>query len=235
MIRSRLWLFALLTLPCLAPAAAQNAQTDLGFVASTEGGGLELAHAWNRRLRGRISAAAFSASESFSTDNVRYEGDADLRSAALVIDVSPFGGSFHLSAGVVFQDHDIRGSAPLEEIALREFGPGALEQIRQILGPVDFGTLEASADLDSVAPYAGLGFRSSRSDRGIGFAFDLGAIFFGEPDVDVRAQTGLPLDQIPELDFLAQSFLEQEERELQEEVDDYEIFPVVRFSVFYRF
>lgn len=224
-----------LTLLVSWPASSQDARTDLGLIASTEGAGLEIAHAWTSRLRGRLGVAGFSVSESFSTDAVRYEGDADLRSAALVIDVSPFGGSFHLSAGMVFQDHDIRGSAPIEDFARRELGQDVVDQIRQIFGPIDFGTLNATAELDSVAPYAGLGFRSARTTRGLGFAFDVGAIFFGEPDIEVTANTDLPLSQFPEAEFLAQAFLEQEERELQDEVDGYDVFPVVRFSLFYRF
>ncbi len=227
---------ALLCASLLTPAAhGQDAATDVGFIAGTEGAGVEVAQGFSRFLRGRLSASGFSASETFTTDQVRYEGDADLLSAALVLDIAPFGGSFHLSAGLVFQDHDIRGTAPVEDFAVREFGQENIDLIRRTLGDVDFGTLEGTAELDSVAPYAGLGFRSSRTSSGIGFAFDLGVIFFGEPDVEVTARTSLPISLIPNGNELLNEFLEQEERELQEEVDDYEVFPVVRFSIFYRF
>ncbi len=218
-----------------ATAAAAQGRTDLGLVASTEGAGLEIAHSVTGLLRGRLSATGFSISESFSTDAVRYEGDADLRSAALLVDLSPFAGAFHLTAGVVFQDHDIRGTAPVEDLLLREFGPTLVDQARTLLGPIDFGTLEATAEVDSLAPYLGLGWRGNRKSSGMGLALDLGVIFYGEPDIEVTADTELPVDLIPGGDALLDAFLDEQERELQSEVDDYEVFPVVRFTLFWRF
>lgn len=228
-------LVVLLTAVTATGSEAQPPSTDLGLVVGTEGVGVEVAQGFTRILRGRLSVSAFSASESFETDLVRYDGDADLRSAAAIVDVSPFGGTFHLSLGLVFQDHDIRGTAPIEALAIRELGAEVVGELQRLLGPLDLGELEATAELDSVAPYVGFGFRSRRDRPGVGVAFDLGAIYYGEPDVEVVARTGLPIDQVPGGQGLLDEFLEEQERELQDEVDDYEIYPVVRLSVFYRF
>ena len=66
-------------------------------------------------------------------------------------------------------------------------------------------------------------------DKRWGFVFDLGVVFQGSPDADLTA-TG-PLASDPT--FLAE--LAKEEQQLQDEVDDYEYYPVVSIGVTYKF
>ena len=110
-----------------------------------------------------------------------------------------------------------------------------LQAILDLL-PADFdlGRLRADAEFDSPAPYIGIGWRSNK-ERGLGFGLDLGAVLLGSADVTVRLESDLPIDQIPGGAEFVDEFLREQERLIEDEVDEYELYPVVRFGVFFRF
>jgi hypothetical protein len=72
-------------------------------------------------------------------------------------------------------------------------------------------------------------------DGGWSFALDLGAIFLGAPEVSLTLDTPLPIDSIPGLRELVDEFLADEEADLEDEIGDYDVLPVISFSVGYRF
>ena len=85
-----------------------------------------------------------------------------------------------------------------------------------------------------ISPYVGIGWRSTK-ERGIGYAFDLGASHLGVADVSVTVDSDLPIDLIPTGGQPLQEFLDGQEREIEEEAEDYQVYPVVRLQLFYRF
>ena len=99
------------------------------------------------------------------------------------------------------------------------------------------GTLRGQVEWDSVAPYAGLGFGNPfGGDGGWSFALDLGVIFQGEPQVTLTPvfSPGSPLDN-PVGRALLRTQLDEEERNLEEEFSDFDLYPVLAFGVSYRF
>lgn len=217
------------------PTSGALAQIDVGLIASTEGAGVELGLPLTPSLRTRLAGSGISIDEDFRAGDVDYRGEADLRWGSALLDWSPGGGAFHLTVGAAINEHEIEGFAELLPIAIDEFGAAEVERILAFL-PVGFdvGRVRATAEFDSPAPYVGFGWRSTRA-AGLGLGLDLGAVLLGSADVTVTLETDLPIDEIPGGAALVDEFLAEQERLIEEEVDEYEVYPVVRFGLFYRF
>ncbi|HEX6201624.1 MAG TPA: hypothetical protein VF100_01400 [Thermoanaerobaculia bacterium] len=221
---------ALLVASAIAPpAAAQDAGgLSIGARAATTGFGVELAIPVASRLGLRAAVTGGSWDVEVDSENVTYDGSVDLASVLAVADLHPFAGGFRLSFGALVHDNTLEGSAPVRELLLDEGitpPPG-----------VELGRLVAEAGVDPVAPYAGIGWGRAprRGARGLSASLDLGVAWHGEPDVDVRYAGPLPLDVV-----LGQPVVDQlraeEEAELEAELADYDLFPVVGLTISYRF
>ena len=100
----------------------------------------------------------------------------------------------------------------------------------QTFTPAQVGTLNMKGDLEDTAPFLGLGWDSSFDTKGLSFRFIAGAMFTGTPDVSLTASGGTLSN---DSNFQAQ--LAQEEQNLQSDVDDYEIYPVVQLGLNWAF
>lgn len=87
-----------------------------------------------------------------------------------------------------------------------------------------------AADLEETAPFIGLGWDTTFENPGIGFRFLAGAMFTGSPQVNLTS-TGGSLSN----DSNFQTQLAAEEQALQDEIDDYEVYPVVQAGLTFAF
>lgn len=208
------------------PAAAETA---FGVRAGTPGVGIELTTGLTSTLHLRLAATAWDQDVTVETDAVRYDGDVELRNALALLDVHPGGGGFRLTVGAALNDNGLVATAPLLDLAAGELPPGLPPDL-------DLGRLVGRAEVDAVAPYAGIGFGNPLGgDGGWSFACDLGAIYLGSPDVTLDLETPLPIELVPGAEDVIESFLEAEEAALEDEIGDYDLFPVLSFSLSYRF
>jgi hypothetical protein len=88
--------------------------------------------------------------------------------------------------------------------------------------------LRGAVGFDSVAPFIGIGWDWSRSNR-FGIALDLGVLSQGSPTVSLSADGSLLGDPM----FLAD--LAAEEAELQDSLGDLDLMPFVNFGLVFRF
>jgi subtilisin family serine protease len=208
-----------------APAAADGG-IAVGARAGTTGFGAEVAFPLGSRAGVRLAAGAGAFDVEFESREIRYDGEVDLASVLAVADLHPFRGGFRLSLGALVHDNTLEGTAPVRELLLEEgiaVPPG-----------LELGRLRARASVEPVAPYLGLGWGSAPGGSGLSLSLDLGAAWHGEPDVDLAYEGPLPLDIVvgqPVVDRLR----EEEERELEAELADYSVFPVVAVALVYRF
>ena len=210
------------------PAAAQDASDSrlaLGAQLGTTGVGVEAQAAVNQYVTLRGSADFIRYDAEFETDDVEYDGDLDLTQGGVFVDVHPFSNAFFVSAGGYFGDRkaDIKataqGSAEIGDVVFTR------EQI---------GTLEGEADLGSFAPFLGLGYNDTfTSARRFGFKALVGAQFGQEPDVTLRRTGGVALPA--QIQAQLDTELRDEERELEEDGEDFKVFPVVQIGVAYKF
>ena len=203
---------------------AAHGDVGLGIKGGTLGVGADLAVSlpgdrFNLRVNGNLLDV--ETEEEYSDDD--YEIDLDVASLGVLLDWYPTPSQFRISVGVYHvSDDDISIESRQNSY---EFG-GAVYSAAEV------GVLQGSAQLDrSVAPYIGVGYGNhvGKSRRWQWF-LDAGVLFTGSPDVSMRSVGGT-LSNEPQL--IAQ--VELERREVQEDVDDYNVYPVVAFGVAYRF
>ena len=218
---------ALLVVLLAAPAlAAEN--VALAARGGTLGIGPELTFRLGEEVHLRVAATALDYDDEYSETGIDYDADLELRNGSVLLDWYPGAGSFRLSAGAVWNDTELLATAPLEELLRREV---------PTLPPLDFdlGTLRGTADVDPVGPYLGIGWGNPFDGGRWGFTFDLGAVYHGEPEVTLVADTAIPVGLIPGGQARLDQELVQEEQNLQEEVDGYRYLPVVSIGFTYSF
>jgi len=150
-----------------------------------------------------------------------YKGDLSLQSLPLLIDWHPFSGGFRLSAGLVFNSNEIIATAECA-VANCEFGD-------LVFDAATLGTTKLSVDLGGTQPYLGLGFGNAVSSDGrLSFVFDLGVVF---QDVAVKLTTS----DACQANTICRDEAEREEAELQDDVKDFDMYPVLAFGLSYKF
>jgi len=170
-------------------------------------------------LRGGYNYFQYEADDTY--DDIAYEGNLDLNTLGAFIDIHPFGNAFMITGGAYFGEKSLN---------LTGAPTGNVEVGNQTFTPQQVGTLRMQADLEDTAPFIGLGWDNTFENPGIGFKFIAGAMFTGSPQVNLTASGGTLSNDTA---FLAE--LAQEEQNLQEDVNDYEVYPVVQAGLTFSF
>ncbi|MCI4645182.1 MAG: hypothetical protein MRY64_10400 [Hyphomonadaceae bacterium] len=210
----------------LAAPAPVLAQTDgnfaLGLGGGTVGGSLEAQYRFNDQVTVRATGNVLSISEEADVDDITYEGDLEFSGAGGFIDYHPFSNSFFISGGAYFGDKSIGLAAePNEPVTIGD----------TTFTPDQVGRLEGDASFDDLAPFLGLGYDNTFTGDGHwGFRIMAGAALFGAADVDLRSVGGTFSDD-PAL--LAE--IEEEEARIEDDVEDFQLYPILTLGLNYRF
>lgn len=204
-----------------AIAGAAQAQVAVGGHIGTTGATVEaqVKVAPGISVRGGYNYLQYGADDTY--DDIAYDGDLDLSTLGAFVDLHPFGNSFFITGGAYFGE---------KRLDLMATPTSNVEIGNQTFTPAQVGTLNMAADLEDTAPFIGLGWDTTFENPGLGFRFLAGAMFTGSPQVNLTA-TGGTLSNDP--NFQAQ--LATEEQNLQDDIDDYEIYPVVQLGLTYSF
>ena len=165
---------------------------------------------------------------------IEYKVDLQLQSVGLILDWHAFRNGFRLSGGTFLNQNEF--SAMAEDSGI-EIGENEYN-----------GVIDALVGFDGVAPYLGLGWSSGRGRSGLSFGIEAGVLLQGTPKLSasgtVTTDTGARCDfsvsedgkatVCPALGVL-KTDLEAEHRELSDELEIYQLYPVVSLSVSYRF
>ena len=94
----------------------------------------------------------------------------------------------------------------------------------------EVGTLTGNVEFNSFAPYVGIDFGNSvTKSKEFGFMFDLGIAYQGSPDVSLSATGTLSNNAT------FKEELRKEEKALQDDLDNFTIYPVISLGVTYQF
>lgn len=203
-------------------ASTASAEFAAGVKAGTLGLGLELTTDLTETLNLRAGVNRFSYGYDSVESDIEYRLDLDLQSVSLLADWHLFRGAFRITGGVMRNDNELTGrSLPTD-------GSYEIDGQRYDAGQV--GTLLMGADFDSSAPYLGIGWGNAvDTDGRWHFTSDLGVLMQGSPVVRLEADGPLRDNE----DF--RQALRNEEASLQEDVEDYEYYPVLSVGISYRF
>lgn len=213
-----------LTLAATTPALAQ-AQTSsfsVGVSGGTLGIGPEVTARISPLLGVRGSATFLGFSHSVDGDDIEYDGDLKLSSVGAAVDLHPFENGFRISTGARYNRNRVKLKAT----------PGSAESV-EIGGSTytgsQIGTLNGTVKVKEFAPTLTLGYGSGLT-RGVTFGIDAGVMFEGKPRIRNLRASG-PISSDPSF----QSALAREEQDIRDDVEKYDIFPIVQLSLGYAF
>jgi hypothetical protein len=222
-------LASLLGLSNLAAARAQSG-LGLGVKAGTQGFGAEVTAGLGRRLEGRLGFNGFSRSDRREAGGIEYDATADLRTATALLDFHPGGGGFRLTGGLVYNATKVEGLSLVP--ASGNYPIGDVQVPAALLG-----RLRGEVDFDPVVPYAGLGWGRPLAAGGrLRATFDLGVFRQGKGDVTLTPvfAPGSPIPNIPGAEALLRAQLDKEEREVEDDIDEYDLYPVLSLGITFR-
>ncbi len=168
-----------LALAAMAGNAA-SAQVGISIRAGTLGAGGELSIRPSRYLGLRLGGNYLTFKRSATIQGIDYDITPKFESGTAIVELHPFGGSFHLAGGMMW-------NANKGTVSARLGGPITVGS--QTYQPADIGSLRGLVNYQKkYVPYAGLGF-SGRSR--ISLLLDLGLVFSGYPTVSLTGTTNL--------------------------------------------
>lgn len=203
-------------------ASAQDGRFALGAQVGTPGAGVTAAYSVspNFVVRGSYDALKFDRDSSYA--DIDYEAELDFNSPGAFIDWHPTGNALFVSAGAFFGDRSV-------DLDATPTGPTRIGS--QTFTPAQIGNLTGKIELESTAPFLGVGYDNTFTHSGrLGFRFLAGAAFGDAPQVDLNASGGT-LSNDPTF----QQRLIEEEANIQDDADDYKLLPVVQAGLTYRF
>ena len=204
-----------------------KSQTDfqpalgLGIKASTNGFGGDLIFAFREKVNFRLGMdkLAYSRKITFSENGIEYEADVNIGtgSISLLCDYS-LSQWFFISGGLAY---NLFHSEAIGH-ATSSLPFGDIEIPKEKIGNFQF-------DLNPkvrISPYLGIGLgQTLNTKKRVAFAFELGGIYQGSPDITIQATGLLSPTANPD---------QGQEGKLERQIDQYYIYPMIRFSVSFR-
>lgn len=217
----REWVAALVLMTVSMGAQAIDIGVDAHAGTMGPGVGLTLGLSDHLNLRVGVNAMDYDIDVD-DDEGLDYDASLDLSNQYAVIDWFPTRlMNFRLTAGFYLNDNEISASATV------------LNDNDAQIGPTDAlaGTIVRSGmTFDDTAGYVGIGWGNDVSDGFFHFGFDIGVVLQGEPKVslDVFLPPG-DTSGIDEADIAA------ELQDLEDEVSDFDAFPLVQFNFGFSF
>lgn len=211
-----------ITFGLICSLAATSAAAD-DHAVSAQIGLLGLGVGYTYKINDLLSARASINGSSYSFDEsksgIDYSLSLDFDSIAVGVDFHPKNGSTRFSVGFLSNDNGINArSNPTQTFDIGGTTYTAAE----------VGTLSAGIGFDSTAPYASVGWNWMR-EKSFGVTFDLGVISQGSPNVSLAADG--PILGDPQ--FV--SDLAAEEIQLEDDLDDFDLYPFASLGFVFRF
>ena len=206
---------------CAWPAAAQEeGRWGWGITGGTLGVGPQLTYRAGPHFGLRANATFLSLSRDAEVDDIDYGGKADLRSYGAALDWYPTGAGLRISLGGRVNETEVDlTAAPATSVTVGD----------STYTPQQLGTLAGDVTVDDFAPSLTIGY-GGRLGEGFSFGAEIGVLWQGAPRIDNLRATG-PFAVTPQL----QADIEREEQRIEDDLDDYQLWPIAQLEFQYRF
>ncbi|MDA3970247.1 MAG: hypothetical protein PF442_02745 [Desulfobulbaceae bacterium] len=210
--------------PPTATAKESNAgNITVGARITTLGVGPEISLGLSDYFSTRVAMHWGSFDIDGETDDVEYDLEFELISGLATIEWFPWAGGFHIDAGLLANGNNFSGEGKPTATGTFTFNDVTYDA-------TEAGTVKAEVDYDSVAPYVGVGWdKPINNDGDITIFANLGVVFQGTPDVSITTSGTLANDPDFQADVAA------ERKEIEDDLDNYEMYPVIALGLTYRF
>ncbi|OVE76206.1 hypothetical protein BVX97_02110 [bacterium E08(2017)] len=173
----------------------------------------------------RLGFSKFSIGESFNdedtddlegVDELKFE--INLESINALVDFYPFKGAFRITAGMLINNNEFTAEATSDE---RIDINGVEYRVERADGLVSWSDM---------APYVGIGGGNVASGGKWHWGWDLGVMFQGSPEIELTATASNA-----QLQQLLNQDIEEEVKQLEEDAESFNMYPVATISFGYRF
>ncbi len=213
-------------LACSQGVMAASGDVGIGVKAGTLGAGVEVSFGLldDLDLRGGINYIKFDFDSTIS--RVDYTMEPEFKNMTVLLDWHPFSGAFRLTGGFSLNDNKVH----LDGSVSRALIPSQYSQYAYL---TDLVSVQGTVEFNGFAPYAGIGWSSGHGEPGWGVSCDFGVLFQGAATVsELSVVTGVDYGAFQgEVD----GFLEKQKKEIQDELDKYEYYPVASIMLNYYF
>ena len=199
-----------------------NAQSiAIGPTVSTLGIGGEIPIRLNRSFVLRLGGNYLSYGINKDMGDLNYDLKIDFASAGVSLDFHPFRNGLLISGGYFWNNNHIALAAtPAQDAVI-----GGMT-----FTPAEIGTMKGELNFGKFAPFLGIGYDSTFYTEGaLSFSLRFGAFLINDATVSLTADGMSAMDPT----FLAE--LRAEEQNLQNDVNDFGIYPVISIGIKYRF
>ena len=199
----------------------QAADIGVGARVSTLGLTYEAKFALTDHLALRGGFNQYDTDYEETQQDITYDFDADFDSMHLLLDYHPFAGMFRITGGLLDNDSTFVGTGT-------STGTYTLNGVAYTGAEV--GTLSAGFGLQEVGTYLGVGWASAPRSSGLGFSVDIGVVLQDGPQAQIVSTGGL-LSNDPTF----QSNVDAEIAKLNEDLEEFDTYPVISIGVSYTF
>ena len=206
--------------------SSANSAWAIGTDISTLGFGANVTRRLTPKFNVRGAINGFTVGADLEDTDVNYNADLTLINVSTLVDYHPIQRlGFRLTGGLIFNDNKVSGSA--------KPSGGTFTFNGEDYNLADVSSADAEISFGSpVAPYIGIGWGNAvKPNQRWGFSANVGVMFPGSPDVDLRANT--TLIGVDLTDF--NSDIEAEEKALEDDLDFLTVYPVLSVGVTYHF
>lgn len=207
----------------IALALAASALTTASFAGElytgvgTDGITVGYAQAVTPSMGVRVEANTLSYNANVNTNNVNYDGKLKFNTLALMYDYFPFASGFRVTTGAYIGD---------KKLDLNATGTGNYT-INGTTYNATGESLHGEVKYPSVTPYLGIGYGHNTMSKGLSFFADMG-VTYGKPSVSLTASPGLQA-------VAGQANIDAERQRIQDKVNKYNVYPVVKIGLGYAF
>ena len=200
---------AILSAALLAPSLS-TAADGISLGVSTLGAKANYIHHSSEYFTSTYGINYMTRNTDRSIDGNDYNGQINFKSVSLMGNYHLFANNFRLTAGVIINDNEIEVKAN-----------GDLS-----IGNNNYTntTLRAKATFNRINPYLGIGYGYQHTS-GFGLDFDLGAAYQGAANIDLASSGGV----------VTQADLDKEKQDIESELNNYKLYPVISLGVHYMF
>lgn len=211
----------ILILGCMGNLAlAELPPIAIAAKADTFGLGGDLIIGLGKNVNARLGLGGIDLDTDFELDDIDYDAGIDLFAYSAALDWYPFSNSFFISGGVVFPDIEA-------ELSATPSGTVNIGGTDYDASLVDVGTLNGRLTNDTdVAPYIGIGWgNATNPNKRFGLLASLGVAFTEASEVTLTT-TG---------SAVTAAHLAQENQKINDDLEDWKIYPVASLSLYFRF
>jgi hypothetical protein len=207
---------AILSIVFSTTGQAEGSGIGIGVHAGTLGYGIDATYGITESINIRGQYNTIGLDDDDTDGGLNYNYDLDWNTYGILVDWHPFSGGFRVSAGYFINNNELTGNASGTDVEVGN---------TTYAGTVG---LKSAVTFDSSAPYLGVGWgNAAEHNSQLSFMFEVGALLQGSPKVSLVETSATPT--------VSQADLDVEAAQLQSDIEEFDVYPVVTLGIAYQF